>query len=1048
MNFSACAIKKPIPSILLFGLLTVAGLIGFKVLPVQDFPDMELPMVTVAAMLPGATPSTLETEVTRKIEDAVATVSGIKHITSTINDGISTTMVEFNLEKDAQEAVDDVRNAVDGTRSELPAEMQAPLVSRVTTAGGAIVTFVVESDLLDETELSWFVDNEVSKALLSIEGVGQIARLGGITREIRVELDQTKLLALNVTAGEISSAIRRVQQESPGGRTDIGGLEQSVRTVGTVRDAADMAALPIPLADGRSLRLDAVATVRDTAAERRQVALLDGKPAVTFQVMRARGASEVAVVERVRVKMAELAKTHPNATIREVNNTIAPIIQNYDAAMYALYEGAFLAVVVVWLFLRDQRATFISAVALPLSVIPTFAAMSLLGFQLNTITLLALTLVVGVLVDDAIVEVENIERHLMGGKSPREAALEGADEIGLAVIATSLTLVAVFLPTAAMSGIVGQFFKQFGWTAAIAVLFSLLVARLLTPMMAAYLLKPKARTEQQDGRIMVWYLRAVRTCLTHPAKTLGAAGVFLAASVFVGGLLSVTFMAAEDVDQIAVNVELPPASNLDDTLELAERARRIVAEMPEVRSVYTTIGAGASGDFGSADSAGEVRKATLTLQLSPAGERDRSQQQIEAQLRGRLDAIPGVRISVGGGGMGEKVSLVLAGDDMNSLLVTANQVMSELRTLPNLGNIISLASLQRPEVIIRPNFAKAAELGVTADSIGDAVRVATTGDYDQELPRLNLPARQIYIRTQLAPDQRGRLAMIRNLRVPGKSGAVPIGQIAEVTVEGGPAQINRYDRSRNITIDIEAQGRPTGDILAEIDRLPSLQRLPADVRRLASGEAENLNELFGSFGLAIMIGVFCIYAVLVLLFHDFLQPVTILAALPLSLGGAFCSLALFGLGLSMPSLIGMVMLMGIVTKNSILLVEYAIMARRDFGLGRTEAIIDACHKRARPIIMTTVAMVAGMLPMTMGITSSFRAPMALAVIGGLITSTGLSLLVVPVLFKVVDEIKLRAKRRMGIATPPEAHATALLAGEVAEDSSATFKGKSDELVLE
>jgi multidrug efflux pump subunit AcrB len=1010
MNFSAWAIKKPIPSILLFGLLTLAGLVGFRILPVQEFPDMELPMVTVVALLPGVTPATLETEVTRKVEDAIASVAGIKHLTSTVNDGVSTTMVEFDLEKDVQEAVNDVRNAVDGIRADLPAEMPAPLVSRVTTAGGAIVTFVVESAVLDEADLSWFVDNEIRKALLSVDGVGQMTRLGGITREVRVELDQTKLLALNVTAGEISAAIRRVQQEAPGGRTNIGGLEQSVRTVGTVRDAAEVAALPIPLADGRSLRLDAVATVRDTAAERRQVALLDGRPAVTFQVMRARGASEVAVLRGVRNRLTEVAKAHRNVSVREVNTTLGPIIQNYDAAMHALYEGALLAVVVVWFFLRDPRATFISAVALPLSVIPTFAAMALMEFQLNTITLLALTLVVGVLVDDAIVEVENIERHLVGGKSPRDAALEGAEEIGLAVIATSLTLVAVFLPTAAMSGVVGMFFRQFGWTAAIAVLFSLLVARLLTPMMAAYLLKPKPRVERRDGRVMTAYLKTVRACLAHPATTLVGAGAFLAASVFVGTLLSITFMAAEDDDRITINVELPPASTLDETVERAERVRQMTTGISEVRSVLTTIGAGATGDFGSADSAGEVRKAALTLQLAPADERERSQQQIETVLRQKLNAIPGARISVGGDGMGEKVSVILAGDEMPSLLATANQTMTELRALPNLGSIVSLASLQRPEVIVRPDFAKAAELGVTASAIGDAVRVATAGDYEQDLPRLNLPARQIAIRTQLAPDQRGRLDVIKNLRVSGKTGAVPIGQIAEVTIEGGPTQINRFDRSRNITIDIEAQGRPTGDILDEIERLPSLQRLPSGVRRLESGEAENLSDLFGSFGLAMLIGVFCIYAVLVLLFHDFLQPITILAALPLSLGGAFCALALFGLGLSMASLIGMVMLMGIVTKNSILLVEYAIMARREFGVGRTEAIVDACHKRARPIIMTTVAMVAGMLPMTMGNTSSFRAPMALAVIGGLITSTGLSLLVVPVLFEVVDDLKIRAAR--------------------------------------
>jgi multidrug efflux pump subunit AcrB len=706
-----------------------------------------------------------------------------------------------------------------------------------------------------------------------------------------------------------------------------------------------------------------------------------------------------------------MANAYPNARICEINNTIAPIIQDYDSAMHALCEGAFLAVVVVLLFLRDKRATFISAIALPLSIVPTFAAMSLMGFQLNTITLLALTLVVGVLVDDAIVEVENIERHLVGGKSPMDAALEGANEIGLAVIATSLTLVAVFIPTAAMSGIVGQFFKQFGWTAAIAVLFSLLVARLLTPMMAAYMLKPKPRqTQRQDGRIMTLYLKAVHVCLNHPAKTLTAAGVFLIGSVLVGTTLSATFMVAEDEDKIEVAVELPPASTLDDTVATAERVRKIAKKLPEVRSVYTTVGAGIAGDFGAADSAGEVRKATLALQLTPASKRERSQQKIEAVLRKELNVIPGARFSVGGDGMGQKVSIVLAGDNTGSLSATTSQVMSELRTLPALGNITSSASLQRPEVIIRPDFPKAAKLGVTASSIGEAVRVATMGDYDENLPHLNLTARQIYIRTQLAPEQRAQLAIIKNLRVSGKNGAVPIGRIAEITIEGGPAQINRHDRSRNVTIDIETHDRPMGDVLDEVNRLPALRCLPADVRRIESGETENLNELFGSFGVAMLIGVLCIYAVLVLLFHDFMQPLTILAALPLSLGGAFCALALFRLSLSVASLIGLIMLIGIVTKNSILLVEYAIMARLKFGMGRTEAIIDACHKRARPIIMTTVAMIAGMLPLTIGATSTFRAPMAIAVIGGLITSTGLSLLVVPVIFEIADELKIRAKR--------------------------------------
>ncbi|MDI1249135.1 MAG: efflux RND transporter permease subunit [Lacunisphaera sp.] len=1016
MNFSAWAIRKPIPSLLLFAMLCIAGLVGFRQLPIQHLPDLDFPMVIVTANLPGATPSTLETEVTRRIEDSVATVGLVRHITSTVNDGVSVTTIAFNLEKDLQEAVSDVRNAVDRIRSRLPAEMQEPFISRVNTTGGAILTYAVESTLLDEAELSWFVDNDISKVLLAVEGVGDVTRIGGMDREIRVELDPAKLLALNVTAAGISTQLRLVQQESPGGRTNLGGMEQSVRTIGTVGRIEDLAALPIALADGRAIRLDAVATVHDTAAERRQLALVDGQPKVSLQITRSRGASEVAVGARVRTRITRLTEQHPHITIREINNTITPVQNNYDAAMHSLYEGAFLAVVVVWLFLRDWRATFISAVALPLSVIPTFGVIALLGFQLNSVTLLGLTLIVGVLVDDAIVEIENIERHLRQGKPPREASLEAANEIGLAVIATSLTLVAVFLPTAFMSGIAGKFFTQFGWTASIAVLFSLLVARLLTPMMAAVIMKARPAHDRHDteGRVMQLYLSAVRASLRHPGKTMAAACGFLLASAALLLLLSTNFVDAEDQSQILVSVETQPGSTIDDTVQLAERARRIIAENPEVRNVYTTIGAGSAGRMGMGASSAEVRKARLLVALTPLAEgKRRTQQDIERVLRRRFSEIPGARFAIGGNGSGQQVTIVLAGDNQPSLIRSAQQVMAELRTLPGLGNISSTASLLRPELIVLPDYARAAELGVSTAAISQAVRVATTSDYDQNLPRLNLPNRQLYIRTQIPSGDRGLLDTIRDLRVTAKGGSVPISSVATISMQGGPAQIDRLDRSRNITLTIETENRPIGDINQQIEALVTLKHLPSDVRRVTSGEAESQAELFNGFGLAIAAGVLCVYAVLVLLFHDFLQPVTILTALPLSVGGAFAALAIFGYSLSLSSLIGLIMLMGIVTKNSILLVEYAIMSREEHGLSRTEAIVDACRKRARPIIMTTFAMIAGMLPMALqlGVASSFRAPMALAVMGGLITSTALSLLVVPVVFELVDEFKLRLKRR-------------------------------------
>ncbi|HSH98027.1 MAG: efflux RND transporter permease subunit [Methylophilaceae bacterium] len=1019
MNFSAWSIRKPTPAILLFIILTAAGFVGFKALGVQNFPDFDLPTVTVTVNLPGATPSQLETTVTRIVEDSISGIGAVKHITSTVSDGNSTTLVEFELEKDLQEAVNDVRDAVTRVRPQLPADVQEPIISRVNTPGGALMTFAIHTDYMDEADLSWFVDNTVSKTLLPVKGVGKVTRLGGINREVAIRLDPLKLQAMNVTASELSSQLVSVQQEAPGGRGNLGGMEQTMRTIGNVNSIEAIAAMSIPLSDGRKIRLDEVATIKDGMAERRQIALLDGKPIISFQVFRARGASEISVAKAVRAAVAKLMEDNPRIKIEEISNTVRPVEVSYKVSMDALYEGALLAVLVVWLFLRDWRATFVSAIALPLSVIPTFAVMSILGFSLNVITLLALTLMVGILVDDAIVEVENIVRHLRMGKPPFQAALEAADEIGLAVIATSLTLVAVFLPTAFMSGIPGKFFKQFGWTAAIAVLTSLLVARLLTPMMAAYLLKDQP-AHKEDGTVMKRYLGAVRWCLTHPVLTSIATAIFFIASIALVSRLPSSFLPAGDTAQTTVTVESQPGSTIEQTMALAEQARTLIQPIKEVENIYTSIGTGTSAGS-AASTTGDVRKAILTATLASIGERKRTQQQIEKEIRTKLNQIPGARISIGYGGNGEKLTVVLAGDDAALLQDTAQKVTSDLRTLPNLGNITSSASLLRPEIVIRPNFAKAAEYGVTAQAIGQAVRVATTGDYDVSLPKLNLPERQIPIRMMLEQNARDNLETVKQLRVKSSDGTIPLQNVADVTINGGPAQIDRYDRRRNITISIELQGRPLGDVTKEVNQLKSLQKLPAGVHRVASGDTERQAELFGGFLLAMVAGVFCVYGVMVLLFNDFLQPFTVLAALPLAVGGALGLLALLGYSLSLPSLIGLIMLMGIVTKNSILLVEYAITARRDHGLDRTAAIIDACHKRSRPILMTTIAMIAGMLPMALGLEgdSSFRAPMAMAVIGGLMTSTILSLLVIPVVFEIVDEFKVRLVRRFSGKTLQE-----------------------------
>ena len=1008
-NVSRWSIANPVPSILLFIMLTAAGLLGFRAMKIQQFPDIDLPMVSVTASLPGAAPAQMETEVARRIENALASAQGLKHLYTKVQDGVATVTAEFRLEKPTQEAVDDVRDAVSRIRSELPADLRDPVVAKLNLAGTAVLSYTVASASLDEEALSWYVDNTVAKRLLAVRGVGAIARVGGANREVQVALDPTRMLALGVTAAELSRQLKNVQQEAAGGRAQLGGAEQSVRTIATVQSAAELAALDIPLADGRHLRLDQVATVSDTVGERRSGAFLNGKPVVAFEVVRALGAGEVDVLEGVQAALAELKARQGDIEITEAFNFVYATQENFDGSMTLLIEGAVLAVLVVWWFLRDWRATLVSAVALPLSAIPTFAVMHWMGFTLNVVTLLSLSLVVGILVDDAIVEIENIMRHLAAGKSPLEAAREAADEIGLAVIATTFTLIAVFLPTAFMSGIPGKFFVQFGWTAAIAVFFSLVVARLLTPMMAAYLLKKPARPHGDPGW-MPAYLRLARWAFTHKGKTLAAAtafGVAACAPLFVGAIQG-AFIPPDDFSQTQIQVELEPGSSYAQTVAVADAVMRKVADHPHVQLVYTTVGGGTAGTDPFAQAgAPESRKATLTLNLTPRQQRSGVKKQaIERELRERIADVPGARLRVGLAGANDKYVLVLAGEDGELLAQHAAKVERELRGLSGIGGVTSSSSLQRPELVVRPDSQRAADLGVSTAAIADTLRIATAGDYDQLLPKLNLSQRQVAVVVRLPDAARQDLELLRQLQVPGRHGPVALQQVAEIELGSGPAQIDRYDRLRNVNFEIELNGQALGEVQQRAAELPSLRQLPPGILKTEVGDAEAFAELGQSFVLAMGTGVACIYIVLVLLFHAWVQPVTILGALLLSLPGAFLALFVTGTDLSMPAMIGMVMLMGIATKNSILLVEYALMAQRERGLARVEALLDACHKRARPIVMTTLAMGAGMMPIALGFGTdpSFRAPMAIVVIGGLITSTFLSLLVIPVLYEVVDDL--------------------------------------------
>ncbi|SCX26327.1 Multidrug transporter MdtB [Agrobacterium sp. DSM 25558] len=1013
MNFSSWSIRNPVPPILLFALLTACGLWAFNRLDVQNFPDMDLPTIEISASLDGAAASQLETEVARKIEDELTGLTQLDSVTTTITDGSVSISVAFKVGKDTQVALDEVKSAVDQAQPDLPQDMNAPTVSKQSLNSSPLITYVVHSDKLDDAELSWFIDNDMSRALMAVDGVGEVGRLGGVDREIRVALNADLLDGLGLTANDVNSQVEAVQSDLSGGKGRIGGESQSVRTLAAAKNADEIRALPIPLSKGSWVRLDEVATVTDTHSDLTSLAYLNGKPVIAAQIKRSKGYSDTAVTDRVREAIKIFAAANPQVTIEEAYNTVVPTEQNYESSMHMVYEGAIIAILVVWLFLRDWRATLLAAVALPLSIIPTFLVMYLLGYSLNTITLLALSLVVGILVDDAIVEIENIERHLNMGKSPYDAAMEAADEIGLAVIATTFTLVAVFLPTAFMGGIPGIIFKQFGITASVAVLASLLVARLVTPMMAAYLMKATGKGHDEDGRIMQAYLRLVKGALKRRWLPVLGTAAFMGFTVLLLSHLSTGFFPASDNAQTQVTLTTPSGSTIKSTDETAQKASSIIAGVDHVTSVFQATGTASTGGMNSTSTA-NTDSATIVVNLTPIDDRDIKQSQIEADLRKALEKLPGVRIEIGSGGNGTQLTLTLAGDDSDLLETAASSLEADLRTLQGIGNVTSSAAMQAPEITIKPDLAEAASLGVTSKSIAEAVRVATSGAYDEALSKLNLPERQVPVRVMLDTVNRQSLDAISLIPVEGRDGNVALGTIADITMGSSPSQIDRLDRSRNVSLTVELNGRSLSDVQSEAEKLPSYQNLPQGVKFVEQGELKRQSELFSSFGLAMAIGIFCVYAVLVLLFHDFLQPVTILMALPLAFGGAMLPLVLEGASFSMPAVIGLLLLMGIVSKNSILLVEYAIEARRG-GMSRYDALIDACHKRARPIVMTTIAMAGGMLPAALSLVSgdpSFRQPMGVVVIGGLITSTVLSLLIIPVVFTFLDDLLVWLKTRL------------------------------------
>ncbi|QSB45254.1 efflux RND transporter permease subunit [Altererythrobacter sp. FM1] len=1102
-NISAWSIRNPVIPIVLFAGLLIAGMLSFMRMNVTDMPDIQFPAVMVVVSQPGAAPTEIETQITQKVESAIRSISGVEDISSTASEGSSQTVVNFSIGTDPDTATNEVKNAVDQIRSDLPDGILEPQVRKLEINGGGFIgVYAASADDMTMEQLSWFVDDTVSKSLLSIEGMASVSRNGGADREIRVVLDPARMQSLGVTASSVNAALRQVNIDAAGGQSEIAGSRQSVRVLGNAKTAYDLRDTRVNIGNGRTVKLSDIATVTDGTSEQTSVAKLRGRPVVTFAAQRARNVSDVTVHDELLEKLKQIEQDNPSVHFTELFTPVVYTEGQYVSSMEALIEGALLAIVVVFLFLRDWRATLISAIAIPLSAIPTFWFMDLMGFTLNSLSLLALSLVAGVLVDDAIVEIENIVRHLRMGKSAYQASIDAADEIGLAVVATTFSIVAVFLPVGMMPGISGQFFKAFGLTVVVAVLMSLAVARMITPMVAAYFLKAHGVAAHGEGRMMDAYMKVLRWTLNsdkaeamraglerHPARwwyyivvalvavaiiaatvivgqltfqLLMGAGlplipaaiiapfVMLAAGIIVAKLLTLVigamgtlgdymrnlgartrarmrdhrlyafglgvyaliitiallaglpqqFQPSINQDTSQVSIEMVPGTTLQETESVTDRVTKLVESQPEVERV-TEVARQGSG--------------SLYIALKPAADRKATSVEFERRLAPELQEIPDARVSFqsqnsGGGGSGRDITVMLSGSNPEVLDKTAQKLVEQMRSVKGVVAPRIAADLQRPELLIVPRLDLAAQLGVTTAGLSQTIRIATMGEIDQNAAKFSLSDRQVPIRVLLPENSRRDMSTIRNLPVPTASGgSVPLSRVAEIRFGAGPTQIQRYNQSRRVIVGADlGPGAVKGPVMDQINALPAMKDLPAGVSNKPVGQDKWQAEMINNFLVAVVSGVLLVFAVLVLLYHRFVSPLVNMTSLLLAPLGGLLALGISGQPISMPVYIGLLMLLGIVAKNSILLIDFAI-EEMAAGVPKKEAIIDAGHKRAQPIVMTTVAMTAGMVPTALSLSGdgAWRAPMGVVVIGGLLLSTMLTLVLIPAGFSLADGFEKR-----------------------------------------
>ena len=1000
-NISNWSIKNPIPTILISLVMALMGYIAFLGLGIDRSPNIDIPAVIITVNQPGAGPEELETQVTKKVEDAVAALGNIDQITSTVNEGSSTTTVNFILGTNSDRATNDVRNAIAQIRQDLPQDTNDPIVQRLEFAGGAVMNYTISSPKRSIAELSDLVDRQIGRALTGVPGVARVDRVGGVDREVRVDLDPGRLIAYGITATAVNDQIRSFNINLPGGRSEIAGSEQTVRTLGSAETIEDLRNYQISLPNGDSVPLSNLGTVSDSSSDPRQMALLDGQPVVGFSILRGTGSTLVTVETAVRQEIENLKKKLPEDIKFQLIFTRADSIRaSYESLLSDLLIGCMMTVITVGLFLGNWRATIITGLALPLSIFPTFWVMQSLNYTLNGMTLLALALALGNLVDDAVCMVEDIDQHLAMGKKPLQAAFDASKEIGLAVLASAAAIIAVFLPVAFMGGVPGQFFQPFGVTVAVSTLFSSLIAVTVTPMLSAYILQPKKLKTGDNNPSSRPRFRPYKSLLTwalrHRILTLLAALAFFIGSLQLVPLIPKGLFSSGDTGLSTISLELPPGATLNDTVAVANQVNSLLQKNPAVANVLAIPG-----------DSGRVNTGLIYVNLVPKEQRSLTQRQFEEQTRRDFQKIPGARVSFraqGGAGSTNDVAIILKSENGDILTQTAQKLERQMRALPGFVEVSSGVSLVKPEIIIQPDPVRAADQGVSVRAIARTASLALIGDNEFNLAKFNLADRQIPIRVKITNDGRSEIETLQNLRVPSSNGTlVPLNSVATISLGSGPAEIQRFNRQRQINIGANLEGVSLGSAVTQIRTLPIMKNLPPEVTEEPFGDARIMRDIFARFLGALSLAIISIYGILVLLYNNFLYPLAILTSLPLSIGGTLIALLITQKELGLYALIGIVLLMGLVTKNAILLVDFALSGIES-GKPQFKAVIDSGVSRLRPIIMTSVSTIAGMLPiaLALGADGEIRAPMAIAVIGGFTTSTLLTLVVVPVIFTYID----------------------------------------------